>query len=776
MEGTKVCTRTYVESSDLELVYHYQELLGEARATIDSQQQVIEQQNAELSELRKLVASLSSAQTPTHIHTQQPQPQQTLTHQQQVHNSNTFTPPPVQGAAPGGEGNPEGELDVAFIHSIFGTGKRGLVNQTRAKSPRPLGLHINSSSGNNTSSSDTADGGGSSVTGSVAPPPVGPATPSISSHIQASIPSTGSNSNTSANSANSGCTSSLMSAFQRQKLFDFSPAARNHNSSKDKDNNSSNENGVAGNGASSHHNKRVTYELKLPSQTNITNCSTGSDVDFATKQFDSARSSDRDPFHQMLLCRTDSESTATTTASSSASSAKSSPPQSSNAPSVTITQQASSLTPITPTGGSASSVAARRQRVTKLRTNNSGASLEIDTSKPNTAGSVCSTVESYDKVHIPYCFAVVNNHLCALFVQDFGLNRSRTLSIDLPTTAGSTTTDGPMSLGPCADNGALDFTIIPIVKYDDDSNSTMMCNTDSARLDTVAAVADTLKSSLKRPTPLTIPVDLNGQSTLFIAHDNPQLGTSVAEISKESNNAMQILIECKEDRTNETIFILGKCVYSGENTNAGNKQSMLRGSQCLLMTELRAVKGALNAFPVRHKDGSDSSECIKELYLSFNDPKGYNNTAAASSSSNAVKPIVVDVTASSLAALLSNCSSRVDVMLKPITSSPDDPRCCWFPYYEGARKMAPQFRSNAVGYLRLGNDMSMFGTSFLSADGGATFIGNDDSCVYQENCGNNGGLGGDNFNGKTVMSAKAATMKAARLAKRLNGKAVSSKS
>ena len=36
--------------------------------------------------------------------------------------------------------------------------------------------------------------------------------------------------------------------------------------------------------------------------------------------------------------------------------------------------------------------------------------------------------------------------------------------------------------------------------------------------------------------------------------------------------------------------------------------------------------------------------------------------------------------------------------------------------------MAPQFRSQGVGYLRLGDDMSRYGTAFLSMDAGKTFL------------------------------------------------------
>lgn len=40
----------------------------------------------------------------------------------------------------------------------------------------------------------------------------------------------------------------------------------------------------------------------------------------------------------------------------------------------------------------------------------------------------------------------------------------------------------------------------------------------------------------------------------------------------------------------------------------------------------------------------------------------------------------------------------------------------------GTRKMAPQFRSQGIGYIRLGDDFSMYGVAFLSVDAGNTFL------------------------------------------------------
>lgn len=74
---------------------------------------------------------------------------------------------------------------------------------------------------------------------------------------------------------------------------------------------------------------------------------------------------------------------------------------------------------------------------------------------------------------------------------------------------------------------------------------------------------------------------------------------------------------------------------------------------------------------------------------------------------------VVDIsTDEKLQLFLKPCASRVDVILEPSHTGE------WYPYWEAKRKMAPQFRSNGIGYLRLGDDMSMFGCAFLSTDAG----------------------------------------------------------
>ena len=62
-----------------------------------------------------------------------------------------------------------------------------------------------------------------------------------------------------------------------------------------------------------------------------------------------------------------------------------------------------------------------------------------------------------------------------------------------------------------------------------------------------------------------------------------------------------------------------------------------------------------------------------------------------------------------------NCNDRINVIIDP-QCSPGE----WYPFLESGsmRKIAPQFRSRGVGYIRLGDDMSKNGCAFLSNDGG----------------------------------------------------------
>lgn len=67
---------------------------------------------------------------------------------------------------------------------------------------------------------------------------------------------------------------------------------------------------------------------------------------------------------------------------------------------------------------------------------------------------------------------------------------------------------------------------------------------------------------------------------------------------------------------------------------------------------------------------------------------------------------------------LAAVDGRIDIILAPQREGD------WFPYWEvsSGRKMAPQFRSSGVGYLRLADDMGKYGKCFLSTDSGRSFL------------------------------------------------------
>jgi hypothetical protein len=181
---------------------------------------------------------------------------------------------------------------------------------------------------------------------------------------------------------------------------------------------------------------------------------------------------------------------------------------------------------------------------------------------------------------------------------------------------------------------------------------------------------------------------------LFIAHDNPQLGSTVASQLAIDSSGMNIMLESKDD-LGLTKFLLARIVFSGDVECVEDAElSAPRGSQFLVCHDIKAVKGDIKAFPTRVKGD------ILEIGLGNMPPDCY-----------------VDISSDGkLKEYLQTCTSRVDVILDPSGSE------MWYPYFEGRRKMAPQFRSKGIGYIRLGDDMSRYGIAFLTLDAGHTYL------------------------------------------------------
>lgn len=207
--------------------------------------------------------------------------------------------------------------------------------------------------------------------------------------------------------------------------------------------------------------------------------------------------------------------------------------------------------------------------------------------------------------------------------------------------------------------------------------------------------------------------------TLFIAHDNPQLGKTVANAISDG---MELMIESKS-LDKKIAFLLAKIVYSGPvekilisdgSTTSSASKTLPRGSQCLVCKDLRAY-----AFELSKDCETRVKGVIAEVNISKEQLPGR---------------CTIDIsTEPKLMSFFRTCDARVDVILSPHHTN------TWYPYWEygsepttavangvqpgvGARKMAPQFRSKGIGYLRLGDDMSRFGTSFLSCDAFESFM------------------------------------------------------
>jgi len=188
---------------------------------------------------------------------------------------------------------------------------------------------------------------------------------------------------------------------------------------------------------------------------------------------------------------------------------------------------------------------------------------------------------------------------------------------------------------------------------------------------------------MKSPTPF-----------LFIAHDNPQLGNTVASQLNVDSDGMHIMLETKDEK-GITYFILGTIVYSGDiSTVECAELSNPRGSQFIICTDMNGIKADIKNFPTR------ANGDINEIGLDRVGKESYFDLS----------------TVEKLQEFFKSISSRVDVILDPSHTD------MWYPYFEGRRKMAPQFRSKGIGYIRLGDDMSRYGSAFLSLDAGNTFL------------------------------------------------------
>ena len=213
---------------------------------------------------------------------------------------------------------------------------------------------------------------------------------------------------------------------------------------------------------------------------------------------------------------------------------------------------------------------------------------------------------------------------------------------------------------------------------------------------------------------------------LFVAHDNPQLGNTVhMHLRTDPSGSMGFMMETKhmeaDTKKELTCFIVGEIAYSGPFEGIQGAMCLgeeQRGSLCLVCTNLRGYKADIKAYPTQPR-----GEVI-EIDLSMGCAPG-----------TMPKHQYTLDTEEQLKMFLKPCTGRVDFILDPSHTG------LFYPYWEGRRKMAPQFRSKGVGYLRLGDDMSNYGTAFLSLDAGNTYLDNGATSIVNDSAKANSGPG-----------------------------------
>lgn len=203
-------------------------------------------------------------------------------------------------------------------------------------------------------------------------------------------------------------------------------------------------------------------------------------------------------------------------------------------------------------------------------------------------------------------------------------------------------------------------------------------------------------------------------ASVWLVHDNRPLASTMGELMSTGKPA-EILIETKRGRT--LCFVLGQVAFAGavdddEAQTSGMLRAGSRGAYCFRLAPCRAQ--SVDPDVERYLPPGSRFTCLP-----------LNLTRRLSSRDEIVY-------------FFTDCPGRVDVILSPQRLNDNGKPCegrpaasCWLPYWDTddpPRKIAPQFRSAGVGYIRLGDDMAQHGLAFVSADG-ATFL--DDSISVQ---------------------------------------------
>ena len=191
-------------------------------------------------------------------------------------------------------------------------------------------------------------------------------------------------------------------------------------------------------------------------------------------------------------------------------------------------------------------------------------------------------------------------------------------------------------------------------------------------------------------------------NALWIAHDNPQLGE---KIIYSGPRRMECMLETKEPGKKDCVrIVIGDIDYSGkvQNSGIGNIHGVEseQGTECIRIRNARGYYVDHNQVATR----LSRDKTVYEFQLGDENVHYLTGRNASKSIENFFK----------------DCHGAIDIILDPQRDAGG-----WYPQKEarsGGRKIAPQFRSKGVGYIRLGDDMSENGLAFLSVNACSSFL------------------------------------------------------
>lgn len=195
------------------------------------------------------------------------------------------------------------------------------------------------------------------------------------------------------------------------------------------------------------------------------------------------------------------------------------------------------------------------------------------------------------------------------------------------------------------------------------------------------------------------------ETALWIVHDDPKLRNRLV---CSGPNQMWCFVETKDPKSNNCLRILhGTIDYSGPVGHSGDRtqldvQETSRGTECICIGNIRGYIIHYDMDQIR----LDQNQSIYEFRLDEREST----------------PLSGENARMSVKTFFEGCAGAVDVILDP-QHSPGG----WYPIVEAGslRKIAPQFRSKGIGYIRLGDDMGKNGQAFMSSDGCHTFLFNE---------------------------------------------------